>query len=69
LAEGLAEGEAKGRIEGQARMLIRLIEHRFGPLLEQDRTRILSADEATVAAWEKRLFDAGSIDDILAPPH
>ncbi|WP_299443488.1 hypothetical protein [uncultured Rhodospira sp.] len=59
----------EGLAEGQARMLIRLIEHRFGPLPEHDRARILSADEATLATWEKRLFDAESTDDILAPPH
>jgi len=69
LAEGKAEGETMGRSEGQRQMLIRLIEHRFGPLQEPHRARVLSADEATLATWEKRLFEAQSIDDILAPPH
>jgi hypothetical protein len=72
-ARGRAEGEARGRAEGEARgqakMLLTLMERRFGPLSEDQRTRILSADGATVTAWANRLFDANSVDDLLSQPH
>jgi hypothetical protein len=60
---------AEGRAEGQANMLVRLIEHRFGPLSDDQRTRILSADEVTMSTWADRLFEASTVDDVLGPMH
>jgi hypothetical protein len=60
---------AEGRAEGRAETLIRLVERRFGPLPDDRRIRILTADETTLLVWLDRLFDATGVDDLLAPPH
>jgi hypothetical protein len=58
----LAEGEAKGRTEGEAKMLIRLAEQRFGPLPQELRARIESADIALIEQWGDHLLDATSLE-------
>ena len=51
MAEGKAEGEAEGRAQGKAEMLIRLLEHRFGPMPGDIRNRIAASGVGQVEAW------------------
>jgi hypothetical protein len=56
----------EGRQEGEAAMLLRLLERRFGSLPAWAGDRIGKADTATLEEWSLRVLDAGSLDDILA---
>ena len=62
----LLEGEQKGRQEGEAALLLRQLERRFGALPGWARDRIASADSVTLEEWGLRVLDAGSLDDVFA---
>ncbi|HEU4537626.1 MAG TPA: Rpn family recombination-promoting nuclease/putative transposase [Polyangiaceae bacterium] len=64
--EGRREGEAKGRIEGQAKMLLKLLALRFGSVAEDVATRVRSAPEAQLERWVERVLTAGSLDEVFA---
>jgi hypothetical protein len=64
-AEGLTQGWAKGRTEGGAKVLVRLIERRFGVISPQLRQRIFSADVATLEAWVERVSDASDLQSVF----
>jgi predicted transposase YdaD len=64
-AEGLTQGWAQGRTEGGAKVLVRLIEKRFGAVSPQLRQRIFSADVATLEAWVERVFDAPDLQSVF----
>lgn len=59
------QGKAEGRTEGGAKMLVRLIEKRFGAVSPQLRQRIFSADVATLEAWVERLLDAPDLQSVF----
>lgn len=61
-----AKSRAEGRREGEAEILLRLVEGRFGPLAEAVRTRVMTADAETLLRWSERLFSAASLDAVLA---
>jgi hypothetical protein len=63
--QGKAEGRTQGRTEGGAKMLVRLIEKRFGAVSPQLRQRIFSADVATLEAWVERLLDASDLQSVF----
>jgi len=67
--EGLAEGEARGRAEGKLEtersVLVRLLEHRFGPLDEGFRTRIDQADTERLSEWVLRVVSSESIEAVF----
>jgi flagellar biosynthesis/type III secretory pathway protein FliH len=63
--KGFQEGRQEGCQEGEATLLLRLLERRFGPLLDEVRNRVLAADRATLEAWAVRVLDAGSLTDVL----
>jgi hypothetical protein len=58
-----ARGEAKGLAKGEAKVLIRLLEKRFGPVPISLRERIFASDIASIEAWFDRALDA---DDLLS---
>lgn len=55
-----------GRRAGEATLLLRQLERRFGPLPDWARDRIASADTGTLEEWGLRLLDAGSLEAVLA---
>ena len=63
--EGEARGEAQGAVRGEANLLGRMLERRFGPLPDWARRRIESADTVTLETWGLRLIDAASLEDVL----
>ncbi len=55
----------EGRQEGEARLLLRMLETKFGPLDETTRTRILSAEAARLLEWGERFVYAERLTDIF----
>jgi len=68
LQEGRQEGEQTGRLAGEAAILLRQLERRFGALPGWARERIASADTVALEEWGLRVLDAGSLDEVLANP-
>jgi hypothetical protein len=50
---------------GEVAMLIRLLEHKFGPLPEALRPRIEAADERSVLEWSERVLSAATLEDVF----
>ena len=63
--EGLEKGVSKGRIEGEAALLLRILERRFGPLSIDVKQRIASTDAETLLIYGDRVLDAKTLDDIF----
>jgi len=61
-AHGRAEGEAAER----ALFLLRLLEHRFGPLDEAVRTRIAAATQDDLLLYAERVLEAPDLDAVFA---
>jgi hypothetical protein len=55
----------EGRVEGEAALLLRQLERRFGALPPGVRDRVAAADTAALETWGLRVLDAGSLDDVL----
>lgn len=54
-----------GRQKGEAALLLRLMERRFGPLAEALRERIRAADAETLLQWSDRILTAAAPEDIV----
>ena len=65
IQEGMQAGRQQGLREGEAVLLTRLLERRFGTLPLGVTHRIAAADTPTIEAWSLRLFDAASLDEVL----
>lgn len=63
---GKSEGKKEGLKAGEARSLLRLLEHRFGPLEPTDRDKILAADRKTLAVWFDRAIDAPDLGGVFS---
>lgn len=61
----LQQGLELGQHRATARMILRLIERRFGPPDQALRARIEAADQDTLPAWYDRLLDGGSPEEVL----
>lgn len=65
IQEGIQQGLEQGTRHGEATMLLRLIERRFGPPSQPVRERINQADAQTLLHWSERILDAESLDEVL----
>ncbi len=65
-AEGHAKGHAEGIQTGEQKVLIRLLERRFGPLPEPWRERIADADADTLLVWSERVLTARRLEEVFA---
>ena len=54
----------EGRVEGEAAMLLRLLERKFHPLPESARQRVASADAETLLVWGERVLDAKNLEEV-----
>ena len=61
----IAQGEQRGKQLGEAEMLLRLIERKFGSPSETVRDRITQADSETLLEWSDRILEARSLDEVL----
>lgn len=59
------EGRKEGREEGEALMLTRLVQLKFGPPDEATRQRISDADSETLLRWAGRVPTAGSLSEVF----
>jgi predicted transposase YdaD len=64
--KGLQQGLEQGLRAGEARLLVRLIGQRFGPLPPAERARIEAADAERLLRWGERVLVARSLDEVFA---
>ena len=65
LDKGRDEGRQEGIGQGEARVLLRQLTLKFGPLPEPVRARIESADADTLLRWSERVLSADHLDEVF----
>lgn len=68
LDERTRDWTKRWRQEGEAALLTRLMDRRFGPLDEETRQRIASADTNTLLEWADRVLTARHIGEVITEP-
>jgi Domain of unknown function (DUF4351) len=58
-------GQRTVRKGGQARLLLRLLRLKFGPLAPEIEERVHSADADRLLEWGERVLTAASIQDVF----
>ncbi len=59
------EGMRKRMQQGEALVLVRLMQRRFGALAPQPCRRIEQADPETLLRWSERVLTAGGVEAVL----
>ena len=59
------KGKAEGRAEGEAKLLSRFLEKRFGVVPSTLRDRLYAADVNTIEKWAERAFDAPDLQSVF----
>src|SRR5262252_2029631 len=55
----------EGRQKGEAEMLLRLLQLRFGPLSTEVTARVTAADAETLLHWSERVLSAPTLDVVF----
>ena len=63
--KGKADGHVQGFAEGEAKVLTRLLEKRFGVIPDLVRERIFAADAGSIDVWVERAFDAPNLESVF----
>ena len=63
--KGRQEGLKEGLQKGEATLLLRMLELRFGPLSESSRTQVRAADADTLLRWGERVLTATTVDEVF----
>jgi Putative transposase, YhgA-like len=63
--EGLAQGRVEGERRGEAALLLRMLERKFGPLDEVTRRRIEAASPDRLLDWGERFVTAERLEDVF----
>lgn len=63
--EGMSCGREEAEIEGRAAMVLLQLEHRFGPLPEHRKVKVLDAAPRRLETWALRLLSASSLAEVL----
>lgn len=63
--KALQEGRQEGRQEGEARIVLRQLRLKFGPLDSEVEERVRSADADRLLEWSERILTAESLQDIF----
>jgi hypothetical protein len=63
--KGLEEGELKGKLEGELKILRRQIEKRFGPIPKWAAERLAARSAAQLEELGDRILEVTSIEDLL----
>jgi Domain of unknown function (DUF4351) len=67
IIEDLVEfGKDQGRLEGEAKLLLRQLALRFRTVPDEVATRVRSASEAELERWGERVLTAASLDEVFA---
>ncbi len=61
----IEQGRQEGMQAGEAAVLLRQIERKFGPPSEAVRRRIADADSETLLRWSERILTADSLEAVL----
>ena len=59
------EGWTEGVQAGEAALLLRQLERRFGPLTDPQKQRVQTATSETLLLWGDRVLTARSIDEVF----
>ncbi|MBF0308838.1 MAG: Rpn family recombination-promoting nuclease/putative transposase [Magnetococcales bacterium] len=65
IAIGEARGEARGLRKGEVTLLLKLMQHRFGPLSEEVVRRVENAEARSLDIWSEALLDTPSLEALL----
>ena len=60
--KALREGEARG----EAKLLLRMLPQRFGPLPDEISEQIHRADSSTIENWADRVLNAKSLEEVFS---
>ena len=63
--EGRQEGLEEGLQKGEATLLSRMLELRFGPLSEGNRAKVRAADADTLLRWGERILTAATAEEVF----
>ena len=63
--EGRLLGLKEGRQEGEATLLLRQLERKFGRLDPRTRQRVESADADRLLDWGERVLEAQHLEDVF----
>ena len=63
--KGIEKGIIEGKAQGQASVLLKQLQIRFGGIDSQYRQRIEEADADTLLLWAERILTADSIEDVF----
>ncbi len=55
----------EGRVEGERRVLERLLQHRFGALSAENTERLTEASMEDLETWAENVLDAKTLDDVF----
>jgi len=66
--EFIAQGEQKGLLEGEARLLGRQLTRRFGELPAWVKPRLKEATEEQLATWSEAVLDAATLVEVFVEP-
>ena len=64
--EGRQEGRQEGSLSSMRRVLLKLLENKFGFVPTETRSRVESADLARLDLWTDRVMRGSTIDEIIA---
>ncbi|MBF0185953.1 MAG: DUF4351 domain-containing protein [Magnetococcales bacterium] len=62
---GIQIGEQRGKQEGEASVLLRQVQRRFGQVSDDLKAMVISADLSQLEAWTDRILDAKTLDDVF----
>ena len=62
----LEQGRAEGIAEGQAELLLRQLERRFGEVPEAARGRVRGGSVSELEAWAEAVLTAANLEEVLA---
>ncbi|MGI5220495.1 hypothetical protein [Nocardia sp. CA-290969] len=60
-----AEGQARGQVKGQARILLRQLALKFGPLPDGVAERVEAGEPAEFEMWSERVLTANSLEEFF----
>jgi len=61
----LDQGRSEGLLEGERRILLRLLRKRFSPIPETVEARLKSATETQLEEWSDRVLAAETLDEVF----
>jgi hypothetical protein len=65
LEKGREEGREEGIGQGEARVLLRQLALKFGPVPDAIRSRVESADAETLLRWSEQVLSADRVEDVV----